>query len=148
MDIFNWNGNFKAGLRTVDDQHHGAVDLINDLGRSITSSSGATKEQIDDIFHELMLYTQYHFDEKEHLMLEAEVDKRHVQVHLEAHRHFVEELNFVCDIFRADYPSPPVPAHCHRAPWPVTRRTASRPASPFGGSAGVGAVRGAKPNGL
>ncbi len=93
MDIFNWNTNFETGLRSVDDQHHGLVDLINELGRAVTRSSGATREQVDDIFRELMLYTQYHFEEEEELMLEAGVDRRHVHGHLETHRHFIQELN-------------------------------------------------------
>ncbi len=93
MDIFNWNAKFETGLRSVDDQHHGLVDLINELGRAVTRSSGATREQIDDIFRELMLYTQYHFEEEEELMLAAGVDMRPVHGHVETHRHFIQELN-------------------------------------------------------
>jgi hemerythrin len=103
MDIFEWNANFKTGLRVVDDQHHGLVELINDFGKAVTRSSGATWEEIDGIFEELMLYTQYHFDEEEQLMLAKGVDRRHCHEHLEAHRHFIRELNGV-QLDREDRP--------------------------------------------
>lgn len=94
MESFHWDEVFVTGLGEVDQQHHKLVDLINELGDAI-SSDGADATEIASIIQQLFSYTQYHFAEEERMMRAAKVDERHQKTHLNRHKEFLEEVQYI-----------------------------------------------------
>ncbi len=80
MDIFQWDQNFETGLDEVDLQHQRLVKITNDFGK-ILSQNEVGSEDIENVFAELVSYTQYHFEEEEKLSRQAGVDMRHIEHH-------------------------------------------------------------------
>ncbi len=92
MKSFQWSIHFITGLEDVDLQHRHLVDLINKLASVLTDDT-VSFSVINELFRELSNYTEYHFQEEENLMLEANVDSRHRARHLEIHKLFLDEIN-------------------------------------------------------
>ena len=91
MPYFAWGAAYLTGLKTVDEQHHALVDLINDLGRHIADNDLCAADQ-DALFAELVAYAQRHFTEEEAMMRGIGLDERHVRQHREAHAYFLHEI--------------------------------------------------------
>ena len=91
MKAFVWNDRFETGLAPVDDQHHRLVEIINRLGAVLIDGS-ATEASLAATFGELADYAKRHFADEERLMAQAGLDPRHVDVHRQHHRQFVEQL--------------------------------------------------------
>lgn len=91
MQSFNWNENYITGLTEVDEQHHHLVDLINTFGDKITEDK-LVKSDIDTIIKELTDYTNYHFTEEEEMMVKSNIDKRHLDAHIDMHKDFLESI--------------------------------------------------------
>jgi len=91
MDVIVWNQNFETGLKKVDAQHRRLVDVTNRFGQ-ILSDKNALCREMEDIFAELVSYTQYHFSEEEDLMESVNVDLRHVDDHKNEHASFLQSV--------------------------------------------------------
>jgi len=91
MNVFTWSNYFITGLESVDEQHHQLINLINQFGRLVTSSS-ITKAELDRVFGELSDYANYHFSEEEKMMKDFNLDNRHIDHHLTSHKNFIQDL--------------------------------------------------------
>ena len=91
MQSFHWDSNFETGLSGIDQQHHRLVDIVNEFG-DLLAENKITYNDIERIFNELFDYAQYHFQEEEALMFQYDVDQRHRDLQIEAHRSFLHEL--------------------------------------------------------
>ena len=91
MDVFEWNCDFETGLYDVDEQHHRLVDIINSLGY-LLSHDNATSKNLENVFTELISYTQYHFDEEEKSMELCGLDKEYICAHKEVHHVFLQDV--------------------------------------------------------
>jgi hemerythrin len=91
MRTFLWDTRFRTGLRTVDEQHHRLVDLINELGESLVAGSDAG-DSLQGVYEELADYAKYHFAEEERLMEEGRIDKRYLTVHRALHQGFIRQI--------------------------------------------------------
>ena len=92
MESFHWDRHFETGIATVDEQHHGLVDMINRFGAMLIDAQDVGVEPIEVLFTELASYAQYHFEEEEDLMDRLGLDPRHVQAHRQAHADFVRDV--------------------------------------------------------
>jgi hemerythrin len=93
MAAFEWDQGFVTGLPTVDEQHHGLVDLFNELNGSLFGGVDTPDEELEAIFRRLTDYAQYHFTDEEQLMAGAGLDARHIKAHREEHAQFVAQVS-------------------------------------------------------
>lgn len=91
MDVIVWNENFETGLDEVDQQHRHLVEITNRFGRILFDKNALCKE-MEEIFAELVSYTQYHFSEEENLMETVGIDVRHVDYHKNEHASFLQSV--------------------------------------------------------
>ncbi|MCW2311974.1 GGDEF domain-containing protein [Rhodoferax antarcticus] len=92
MEAFRWDHWYVTGLPAVDEQHHYLVDIINQFGQSLMQAQGANPEEIERLFQELARYTQYHFSEEEALMVQSDMDARHLAHHTREHAQFLQDV--------------------------------------------------------
>jgi diguanylate cyclase (GGDEF)-like protein/hemerythrin-like metal-binding protein len=95
MESFHWNKCFETGLQTVDQQHHGLVDLINRFGELLVRAEGASAGEIDVLFDQLAAYAQDHFRHEEELMQQIGLDPRYITQHKKSHADFVRDLTLL-----------------------------------------------------
>lgn len=93
IETFVWDDLFITGLEAVDEQHRRLVALVNNLSASLIDGGGQDDAAVDAIIGELADYAVYHFAEEERLMVQAGVDRRHVERHMAIHRQFVEQVS-------------------------------------------------------
>jgi len=91
MESFHWEQYFETGISDVDEQHHKLVDIINKFG-DLLAQDTMLYSDIEIIFKELADYAVYHFEEEEAGMINAGLDKRHLEQHKQEHEHFLEEV--------------------------------------------------------
>ena len=91
MDVFQWGKYLETGHTAVDQQHRHLVEMTNAFGKHL-SENGTSVLGTESLFHELISYTQYHFDEEEDLMLQMAVDERHLNSHRDEHRGFLHDV--------------------------------------------------------
>jgi hemerythrin-like metal-binding protein len=94
MQAFVWDDRFVTGLALVDAQHRHLVDLVNETGDMLLKGGGSA-EQARAIFAALADYAHVHFATEEGLMHKLSVDPRHLDVHAEHHRDFVEQVTLM-----------------------------------------------------
>jgi two-component system NtrC family sensor kinase len=92
MEAFVWDQRFVTGLETVDSQHHRLVEIINEVGDMLMSSTAATEGKLQTLFKQLADYAHYHFADEERLMKEFGLDHRHTDAHILHHHQFIEQV--------------------------------------------------------
>lgn len=92
---FVWDDTFKTGLPTVDEQHQELVNLFNELGLTLFVHGSNEEALLTDVYERLLTSTRRHFTEEEALMRQAGLDPRALRTHAEAHRQFVEQLEWI-----------------------------------------------------
>jgi diguanylate cyclase (GGDEF)-like protein/hemerythrin-like metal-binding protein len=93
METFVWGPDFTTGIDSVDHQHHGLVDLFNELSDTLASGHEIDEAQAYLVFQKLVAYAEHHFSEEEALMKRIGVDDRHVTQQQDLHHTFLEQLN-------------------------------------------------------
>ncbi|WP_020674580.1 GGDEF domain-containing protein [Geopsychrobacter electrodiphilus] len=94
MDVFQWDQNFETGLAEVDQQHKHLVKVINEFGQLLSQNS-VNSADLEQVFTELVSYTQYHFEEEEKMSHRTGVDIRHVEHHEREHLNFLQEVTLL-----------------------------------------------------
>lgn len=94
MQPFRWGQHFVTGLLEVDDQHHRLVDIINQFS-SLIAESSVHIEDMESLYKKLGDYAAYHFQEEEKLMHEVEIDARHLDRHVNMHKHFLDDVSSI-----------------------------------------------------
>lgn len=92
VETFVWDDNFVTGLSEVDRQHHGLVDLFNELNESLFHGSDTSAETLEGIFDRLLAYAAKHFADEEALMHQVGLDLRHIDTHHQMHQQFVDQV--------------------------------------------------------
>ena len=82
-----WSEKFNIGIDVIDNQHRQILDYINALEK--IRATGA-REQIKDVFDDLIDYTQSHFSFEENLL--AQVNYQFLPSHRSVHELFVNRL--------------------------------------------------------
>jgi hemerythrin len=91
MHVFQWDQNFVTGLPEIDKQHRHLIMVTNEFGRLLSLNDVLTSD-IENVYNELVAYTQYHFEEEEKLMAATGVDERHSSYHQQEHQAFLNEV--------------------------------------------------------
>jgi len=104
MKSFNWNNNYETGLVEVDVQHKKLVNIINEYS-SLLSTNSTTKNDIDATLKKLVDYTKLHFCDEEALMMNANIDSRHLLPHKKLHDDVINEISLLMSEALIDTPS-------------------------------------------
>lgn len=91
---FQWDQHYLTDLPGIDAQHHGLVDIINNLGNLLFSGRIEVND-IDRLYKQLKHYTEQHFQYEEKLMTESGIDHRHFNTHRKAHRDFLSNVSSI-----------------------------------------------------
>ncbi|BCX79582.1 GGDEF domain-containing protein [Campylobacter sp. 19-13652] len=89
--VFMWGKEFETDISRIDTEHRYLIEIINKIGDLLSSSSIDTVK-INDIFKDLLDYTKYHFSNEEMLAKEYGVDQRHMALHKNEHRNFIQKI--------------------------------------------------------
>ena len=92
MQTFVWGEEFYTGIGKIDEQHHGLVDLFNQLSETMVANEGLDEAAIELVFRQLMDYAKNHFFAEETMMRRAGVDARHITYHLQMHEDFTAHV--------------------------------------------------------
>ena len=96
MKPFVWGKEFITDLPEIDEQHQTLVEMINRYGEAL-SENCVDEDIVTTVFHGLAEYAQHHFTAEERLMQDKRIDNRHVQMHLQQHYNFVQEISLLAD---------------------------------------------------
>lgn len=92
MESFKWDEHFVTGVEEVDTQHMRLVDIINRFGEFLASSEDVSYAEISAILSDLADYSHYHFSAEEELMVQANIDPRHLRHQRREHESFLQEV--------------------------------------------------------
>jgi hemerythrin-like metal-binding protein len=65
MALVTWTDKLSLGIKEIDNQHKKWIDIINQLNEAMRS--GKSKEVLEDVFKQLIDYTDFHFKTEEQL---------------------------------------------------------------------------------
>ncbi len=88
MKTIEWNDSYKTGIETIDNQHKGLFDLINQLSKELDENQ--EKKILEKTIEKLFDYTKYHFSTEEYLMRKANYER--YDEHKKAHDLFSNKV--------------------------------------------------------
>ena len=74
-NLFKWNDSLACGIKVIDDQHKGLVDLINDMFSHVTGDAGGENAYFGRVIQGAVDYVKTHFATEERIMRLAEFKK-------------------------------------------------------------------------
>ncbi len=89
FEIFPWNKNFETGITLIDEQHKVLVEILNRL--AINFSDRSNEVIINEIFVELINYTDYHFKTEEEIWSKYLKGDEWFETHKKTHKNFIHE---------------------------------------------------------
>ena len=89
---FQWGNELETGIRVIDEQHYGLVEIINELIQMSFRDEAIHNGIIKEIYGNLTDYVYRHFRVEENLMEHYQVDARHKETHYQAHHDFNREV--------------------------------------------------------
>lgn len=89
---FQWDKDFLTGVETVDSQHYGLVEMINELLKLSFLNEKIEHDIILDLENKLMHYVAIHFKTENDLMKQYGIDERHVRKHQLLHDDFIKTV--------------------------------------------------------
>lgn len=92
MNFLNWNDYLRTGIAVVDGQHHGLIDLVNELAPLLVQAGEQPFAEIAALQARLATYAEEHFRTEEELMVRAGVDSRVLAPHRRSHAAFVAKV--------------------------------------------------------
>ena len=90
MSRLNWTQDLVTGHRVIDMQHQELIDLINELDSEV--GGNAERNNLRGILQRLNQYVLFHFAHEEGMMVQRKVDAPHMQMHLQQHADFAEQV--------------------------------------------------------
>ncbi len=89
FEIFPWNKNFETGIALIDEQHKVLVNILNKL--AINFSNRSSEIIMNEIFDELVKYTDYHFKTEEEIWSKYLKGDPWFETHKKTHKNFIHE---------------------------------------------------------
>lgn len=90
FDIFPWSSNFETGINEIDVQHKKLLEILNRLAAHLANL--AEVSTLDEIFEELVSYTDYHFKTEEKIWDNYFKDDKWYKEHQGTHEGFINDL--------------------------------------------------------
>ncbi|QQO08565.1 bacteriohemerythrin [Breznakiella homolactica] len=69
-ELVTWSSTFSVGIKIIDDQHKGLLDLTNDLFNHCIGDEEAEREYFKKVVKQLVDYVKLHFSTEEVIMRE------------------------------------------------------------------------------
>jgi hemerythrin len=91
MDLVSWSPTFSVGVKLIDEQHKGLLDLVNDMFNHVVGDEKAEHEYFKMVIDEAVRYVKIHFQTEEKIMIHTHFPG--YMEHKKAHDTFV--LNVV-----------------------------------------------------
>lgn len=93
-ELIKWSSTFACGVRVIDDQHKGLVNLVNELFNHITGNEKEELEYFNKVINEAVKYVKVHFETEEKIMRATSFSG--YAEHKRAHESFI--LNVVYNV--------------------------------------------------
>lgn len=88
MKTLEWKSEYSVGVEMIDEQHKMFISIMNDLYVAITEKK--EKNILDDVFKQLVAYTQFHFQTEERYF--DEFDYEGATEHKAAHKRLCDQI--------------------------------------------------------
>ena len=69
QELITWTNKFSCGIKLIDEQHKGLVDLINEMFNHVQGDMIQEQEYFSLIIHETVKYVKNHFATEERIMI-------------------------------------------------------------------------------
>jgi len=69
QELVSWNNKFASGIKLIDEQHKGLVDLVNEMFNHVTGNDLQEHNYFNRVIQEAVSYVKVHFATEEKLML-------------------------------------------------------------------------------
>ncbi len=86
--LIPWKPEYELGIESVDTQHKGLVDIINEFYTAF--AEGKVNECADQILEKLIRYTEVHFADEEKIFGASDYPDK--EAHEKKHKEFVDKL--------------------------------------------------------
>jgi len=70
-NYIEWSESYSIGIKMIDDQHKGLLDIVNDLYSHSTGDETEERFYFTDVIHQAVQYIKNHFQVEEKLLLAA-----------------------------------------------------------------------------
>jgi len=67
-ELITWSSKFKCGVKLIDDQHKGLVDLLNEIYAHVTGNNVQEHDYFNKVIREAVKYVKSHFATEERIM--------------------------------------------------------------------------------
>jgi len=67
-NLVNWSTTYSVGVKVIDDQHKGLLNLVNDMYNHVTGNEEEEREYFKKIIQEAVNYVKVHFATEEKIM--------------------------------------------------------------------------------
>jgi hemerythrin len=91
MDLITWSPTYSVGVKLIDEQHRGLLELVNDMFNHVVGDEKAEHEYFKMVIDEAVRYVKVHFQTEEKIMIHTHFPG--YMEHKKAHDTFV--LNVV-----------------------------------------------------
>ena len=68
-ELVTWSPTFSVGVKIIDDQHKGLLDLVNDMFNHVTGDEAAEREYFSHVIQRAVQYVKVHFNTEEKIMI-------------------------------------------------------------------------------
>jgi len=68
-ELITWSRTFSVGVKIIDEQHKGLVNLVNDMFNHVVGDEQAEREYFKQVIQHAVQYVKVHFDTEEKIML-------------------------------------------------------------------------------
>jgi hemerythrin len=85
--LVTWSSTYSVGVRLIDDQHKGLLNLVNDMYNHVVDDEAAERAYFKKVIQEAVKYVKVHFATEERVMLAAKF-KGYAE-HKRAHDSFI-----------------------------------------------------------
>ncbi|MCL2441519.1 MAG: bacteriohemerythrin [Treponema sp.] len=86
-NLIDWSNTFMCGIKLIDDQHKGLVDLVNDMFNHVTEDEEQERKYLNKVLDEAVSYIKIHFATEEKIM-DATKYKGYIE-HKNEHKKFI-----------------------------------------------------------
>jgi len=69
LELIAWSDRLSCGLKIIDDQHKGLVDLVNEMFNHVTGNGLQEKDYFNRVIQEAVKYVKLHFATEEKIMI-------------------------------------------------------------------------------
>ena len=67
-ELVTWSNAFSVGVKVIDDQHKGLLDLVNDMFNHVVGDKQAEEDYFKQVIQKAVEYVKVHFSTEEKIM--------------------------------------------------------------------------------